>query len=88
MEIVADEVKEPVAAVELLPAWPELTVELIGRDGPAGSQPGGMKARLREMVPAALRDRVVFRQRINDPTLPRNFREVTIPLNPDEEGNR
>jgi len=33
-------------------------------------------------------DRVVFRQRINDPTLPRNFREVSIPLNPDEEGNR
>jgi Tfp pilus assembly protein PilP len=33
-------------------------------------------------------DEVVFRQRINDPTLPRNFREVSILLNPDEEGNR
>jgi len=33
-------------------------------------------------------ERVLFRQRINDPTLPRNFREVSIPLNPDEEGNR
>lgn len=57
------------AAVELLPAWPELTVELIGRDGPAGSQPGGMKARLREMVPAALRDRVVFRDLVPRPQL-------------------
>lgn len=34
------------------------------------------------------RDRVVFRQRINDPTLPRNYREVRVQLNPDEEGNR
>ncbi len=33
-------------------------------------------------------DRVLFRQRINDPTLPRNFREISILLNPDEEGNR
>lgn len=33
-------------------------------------------------------DRVLFRQRINDPTLPRNSRVVTILLNPDEEGNR
>jgi Tfp pilus assembly protein PilP len=35
-----------------------------------------------------LADRVLFRQRINDPTLARNFREVRILLNPDEEGNR
>lgn len=39
-------------------------------------------------VQEILVDEVVFRQRINDPTLPRNFREVSILLNPDEEGNR
>ncbi len=39
-------------------------------------------------VQEIFKNRVVFRQRINDPTLPRNFREVSILLNPDEEGNR
>lgn len=39
-------------------------------------------------VQEILAGRVIFRQRINDPTLPRNFREVSILLNPDEEGNR
>jgi len=39
-------------------------------------------------VQEIFRDRVVFRQRINDPTLPRNYREVSVQLNPDEEGNR
>lgn len=57
------------AAVELLPAWPELTVELIGRDGPAGVEPGSMKERLLELVPAALRRRFVFRDLVPRPRL-------------------
>lgn len=52
------------AAVELLPRFPDLTVELVGRDGPAGAEPGTMRERLLERIPAELRRRFVLRDQL------------------------
>lgn len=52
------------AAVELLPRCPDLTVELVGRDGPAGAEPGTMRERLLDRIPAELRRRFVLRDQL------------------------
>jgi hypothetical protein len=39
-------------------------------------------------VEAILADRVIFQQRIDDPSIPREFRRVEVLMNPNEEGNR
>ncbi len=52
------------AAVGLLARFPDLAVELVGRDGHAGVEPGTMRERLLDRIPAELRRRFVLRDQL------------------------
>ncbi len=52
------------AAVALMSDHPDLIVELIGKDCPAGDEPGSMRIHLRSRIPSHLQKQFVFRDKI------------------------
>ena len=75
------------AALLLMPDWPELTVDLVGRDAPAGCRPGSMSRLLRERIPAELRSRFRFRGLLPRPQLLELFASATACVFPPDWDN-